>query len=95
MSVIHLKSKLNKIINKIDSISASNDKYNVFISIKGVDDTDYYFMDKEGNKISISDTQAINSLKDSKGNIIKPRFIKIQVVDNTDLESCFYNCLCE
>ena len=83
-------NRLNKIIDTLDKKDADTQNNELLVLIKDVGDTDYYFIDDKGNKIPISDAIAEHSIKDSKGNAIKPHIINIEVVDNSYLEQFMY-----
>lgn len=84
-------SRLNKIIDKLDSQDADINNQEILIFIKDVGDTDYYFIDDKGNKIPTSDAIVEHSIRDSKGKLIQPHIVNIEVVDNSNLESVLYN----
>lgn len=83
-------NRLNKIIDTLDKKDADTQNNELLVLIKDVGDTDYYFIDDKGNKIPTSDEIAEHSIKDSKGNVIKPHIINIEVVDNSYLEQFMY-----
>jgi len=86
-----IKSRLYKIINKVDTKDKDTINNNILIFIKDTEDTEYYFIDDKGNKIPTTQAIINKSIKDSKGKIIKPKSIKIDVVDNSYLESVLYS----
>lgn len=84
------KNRLLKVLDILDKKDKSTLNSEVLIFIKDVDDVDYYFIDKEGNKIPTTQAIAEHSIKDSKGRLIKPHIVNIEVVDNSDLEKVLY-----
>lgn len=84
-SILSRLNNLDLIINK-----DTNDK-NVLIVIKDVGDNDYFLIDKEGNKIPTSQAIVENSIINSKGKTIPPYLVKVEIVDNSDLESVLYD----
>ena len=84
------KNRLFKLIDKLDSRDKDITNDDVLIVIKEVGDNDYYFIDKEGNKIPTTQAIADHSILNSKGKAIPPYIVKIEVVDNSDLESVLY-----
>lgn len=84
-------SRLNKIINKLDNQDANIKNNEILFFTKDVGDTDYYFIDKNNNKIPRDIVIKEHSIKNSRGNLITPHIVNIQVVDNSNLESVLYN----
>ena len=84
------KTRLLNVLNVIDKQDKSITNDEVLIVIKDVGDNDYYFIDKEGNKIPTTQAIAEHSMYDSKGKMIKPHIVSVSVVDNSDLEGIMY-----
>ena len=85
-----IKSRLFRVMDKVDTKDKDTINDNILIFIKDTEDTEYYFIDKNGNKIPTTKAIAEKSITDSKGRLIKPNSIKIDVVDNSYLESVMY-----
>lgn len=62
----------------------------ILLLIKDDADDDYYYTDYEGNKIPSTDAIKKYSITNSKGKVLKPSIIKIDVVDNSYLEKILY-----
>lgn len=87
----NIKSRLYKVISKVDTQDKDTINNNILIFIKDTEDTEYYFIDKKGNKIPTTQAIADKSIRDSRGRLIKPNSIKIDVVDNSYLEGVMYS----
>ena len=86
----NIKSRLYRVIDKVDTKDKDTINNNILIFIKDIEDIEYFFIDDKGNKIPTTQAIINKSIKDSKGKIIKPKSIKIDVVDNSYLEGVMY-----
>lgn len=86
----NIKSRLYRVMDKVDTKDKDTINNNILIFIKDTNDTEYYFIDDKGNKTPTTQAIINKSIKDSKGKIIKPKSIKIDVVDNSYLEGVMY-----
>lgn len=84
------KSILSR-LNNLDLLLNKDENRDVMIVIKDVGDNDYYYIDKEGNKIPTSQVIVENSIINSRGKTIPPYLVKVEIVDNSDLESVLYD----
>ena len=80
------QSKINKIIELLDSKDNKLFNNNVVFLVKDIGYTDY--VDNEGN--SISDAIKKNSIINSKGKTLPPSIVLIDVIDNSYLEKFMY-----
>lgn len=81
-----INNKLSKIIDILDSKDNKLFNNNVVFLVKDIGYTDY--IDNEGN--SVSDAIKKNSIINSKGKILPPSIVLIDVIDNSYLEKCLY-----
>lgn len=82
----NINNKLSKIIDILDSKDNKLFNNNVVFLVKDIGYTDY--VDNEGN--SVSDAIKKYSIINSKGKILKPSIVLIDVIDNSYLESILY-----
>ena len=85
------KSILSRLNNLDLLINKDNKDKDVLIVIKDVGDNDYFLIDKEGNKIPTSQAIVEHSIINNKGKTIPPYLVKVEIVDNSYLESVLYD----
>ena len=90
LNMLNIRAKLNKLLTRVDTLTADAVNKDILIVIKDTDDVDFYYIDDEGKKIPISEVIAYKSFY-SRGKLITPNIVKIEVVDNSYLESCLYD----
>lgn len=84
------KGRLLKISDILDARDKKTNN-EVLVFIKDIKDNEFYFIDDEGNKIPRDKAIIEHSIRDSKGKLIKPTSINIEIVDNSSLEGVMYS----